>query len=406
MSVKRSAKWEMSLRASGLASMVALLLASSGCGQKKPTEPPPLSVVVTEVVQQDVPITQEWVGSLLGSVNAEIRPKVEGFVVKQLYAEGSVVKQGAPLFQIDPRSFKASLEQAKGSVARYEAALHLADITVERYTPLAKDNAVSQQELDDALSNQRQAQGNLQSAKAQLEEAQLNLAWCTVTSLIEGIAGTAEIQVGSLVNPASLLTTVSTIDPIRVTFGIAEQQYLKFAETRKQREADGLAADKADIQLVLADGTIDPHLGKLIILNRQVDVKTGTITIIAEFPNPDGLLRPGQYGKIRIVTNVKKGALLVPQAAVKELQGDDQVAVVGADGAVELRSVSTAERVGPLWVIDDGLKPGERVVVGGLQMVKSGMKVQAVAAPPAGAAAAEKEPAAGNPVAGAPAGGR
>lgn len=362
-------------------------LVSVACEKKKPVMPTP-TVVVAEAVQRDVPITEEWIGTLQGSVNAEIRPKVEGFIIKQLYAEGSVVKQGQPLFQIDPRQFKASLDQAKGNLARYEAALNLADITVARYTPLAKENAVSQQELDDALSNQRQAQANVQSAKAALEQAQLNVNWSTITSLIPGIAGTAQIQVGSLVNGQSVLTTVSTVDPIRVVFGIAEQQYLAFMEARKERQEGDFG-----LTLVLANGDTYPLKGKFIILNRQVDVKTGTIQVEGEFPNPDKLLRPGQYAKVQISARVKHGAILVPAAAVKELQGDSQVAVVDTGGTVEMRSVATAERIGNLWIIDKGLKPGERVVVAGLQMVKSGMKVQATQAPASGAAPPEKAPA-------------
>lgn len=364
------------------------LLGAMACETKKPA-PPPLQVAVADVVQRDVPVTQEWVGTLQGAVNAEIRPKVEGFVIKQLYAEGTGVNQGAPLFQIDPRSFKAALDQAQGSLTRYEAALQLADITVQRYTPLAKENAVSQQELDDALSNQRQAEGNVQSARASLEQARLNLAWCTVTSLIPGIAGTAQIQVGSLVNTNSVLTTVSTVDPIRAVFAISEQQYLRFAEAQKSHPEP---RESGALRLVLADGTTDIHPGKIVILNRQVDVKTGTITVVAEFPNPDGMLRPGQYGKVQLVTYVKRGALLVPQVAVVELQGDFQVAVVGADGTVEMRSVTPAERAGALCVIDKGLQPGERVVVAGLQLVKSGMKVVPVAAP---GPPTEKAPASG-----------
>ena len=285
------------------AMICAALLGSLACEKKKPVVPP-LNVVVTSVLQKDVPITQEWVGTLEGSVTAEIRPKVEGFIVKQLYAEGTGVKEGAPLFQIDPRSFKAALDQARGNLSRNEAALHLANITVERYTPLAKENAVSQQELDDALSSQRQAQGNVESAKAQLEQAQLNLNWCTVTSLIRGIAGTAQIQVGSLVNPNSVLTTVSTVHPIRAVFAISEQQYLHFAEARKSRQ---VSEEDRPLHLLLADGTTYPFGGKIIILNRQVDVKTGTITLVAEFPNSDGMLRPGQYAKVRLVTYVKEG---------------------------------------------------------------------------------------------------
>lgn len=378
-----------SVAAGGALLAAVLSLALVACGEKKPAGPPALSVMVADVVQQDVPITQEWVGTLQGSVNAEIRPKVEGFVIKQLYAEGTGVRQGAPLFQIDPRPFQAAYDQAKGNLERNEAALSLADITVERYIPLAKESAVSQQELDSALSSQRQAQGNVESAKAQLEQARLNLAWCTVTSLISGIAGTAQIQVGSLVNANSVLTTVSTVDPIRAIFAISEQQYLRYMEAQAGKPQRN---ESAGLDLVLADGTVDPHRGKIIILNRQVDVKTGTITVIGEFPNPDGFLRPGQYAKVRLVTRVKRGALLVPQVAVLELQGDFQVAVVGADDMVEMRSVTPAERVGPLWVIDKGLHPGEKVVVGGLQMVKSGMKVAPVAATAAGGAGPSAKP--------------
>lgn len=357
---------------------VALLMASLACGKGKSAAPPPLSVVVTEVVQKDVPVTREWVGTLEGSVNAEIRPKVEGFIVKQDYEEGTLVRQGQPLFQIDPRQFKAALDQAKGNLERNKAALNLANITVQRYTPLAKENAVSQQELDDALSNQSQAEANVESAKAQVEAAQLNLNWCTVTSLIPGIAGTTQIQVGSLVNAQSVLTTVSTVDPIRVVYGISEQDYLRYMEARKY-----LQAPQAALHLILADGSTYPYPGKTIILDRQVDVKTGTISVEGEFPNPESLLRPGQYAKVRLVTYVKRGALLVPQVAVRELQGDDQVAVVGADNTVEIRSVTPAEQVGTMWVIDRGLKPGEKVIVAGLQSVKSGMKVVPVEAPAA-----------------------
>lgn len=368
--------------------LAAALVAVVGCGKKEQAAPPPLKVVVAEVVQQDVPITQEWVGTLQGSVNADIRPKVEGYILRQIYREGTLVKAGQPLFQIDPRQFKAALDSAKGNLSRNQAALDNANITVERYKPLAKSQAISQQELDDALSNQRQCQANVESAQAQLENAQLNLDWSTVTSPIAGIAGTAQIQVGSLVNGQSVLTTVSTVDPIRVSFAISERQYLNFmSASAAQRDKAG-----GELEILLADGSAYARKGKVIVLNREVDVKTGTITLFGEFPNPEWLLRPGQYAKVRAVTHVKQGALLVPQAAVKELQGDNQVAVVGPDGTVEMRSVSPAERVGSLWVIDQGLKTGERVVVGGLQMVKSGMKVEPTAAPAEAPAAAEPAP--------------
>ncbi len=354
------------------------LLFSAAC-EKKKAEPPLQKVVVTSVITQDVPVTQEWVGTLEGSVNADIRPKIEGYMLRQVYQEGTWVKEGTPLFQIDPRQFKAALDAAKGNLARNQAALDNANITVERYKPLAKSQAISQQELDDALSTQRQSEANVESAKAQLEQAQLNLNWTTVTSPINGIVGTAQIQVGSLVNGQSVLTTVSTVDPVRVSFAITESQYLNYmAATETQRDRAG-----GDLTIVLADGSKYAHPGKVIILNRQIDQKTGTITLVGEFPNPDKILRPGQYAKVQAVTNTRKDALLVPQAAVKELQGDTQVAVVGNDGTVELRSVVMGPRVGSLWVVDKGVKVGERLIVGGLQMVRPGMKVQAETAPAA-----------------------
>lgn len=354
------------------------LLFSAAC-EKKKAEPPLQKVVVTSVITQDVPVTQEWVGTLEGSVNADIRPKIEGYMLRQVYQEGTWVKEGTPLFQIDPRQFKAALDAAKGNLARNQAALDNANITVERYKPLAKSQAISQQELDDALSTQRQSEANVESAKAQLEQAQLNLNWTTVTSPINGIVGTAQIQVGSLVNGQSVLTTVSTVDPVRVSFAITESQYLNYmAATETQRDRAG-----GDLTIVLADGSKYAHPGKVIILNRQIDQKTGTITLVGEFPNPDKILRPGQYAKVQAVTNTRKNALLVPQAAVKELQGDTQVAVVGNDGTVELRSVVMGPRVGSLWVVDKGVKVGERLIVGGLQMVRPGMKVQAETAPAA-----------------------
>jgi membrane fusion protein, multidrug efflux system len=356
----------------------------AACEGKK-AEMPLQKVTVTDVITRDVPVTQEWVGTLEGSVNADIRPKVEGYILKQLYKEGTWVTEGSPLFKIDPRQFQAALDSAKGNLSRNEAALDNANITVERYKPLAKSQAISQQELDDALSTQRQCQANVESAKAQLEQAQLNLNWTTVTSPIRGIVGTAQIQVGSLVNGTNVLTTVSTVDPIRVSFAITESQYLSYmAATQAQRQTAG-----GELQIVLADGSTYAHRGQVIILNRQVDQKTGTITLVGEFPNPDKLLRPGQYAMVRAVTTVRKDALLVPQAAVKELQGDNQVAVVGADGTVELRSIVMGPRTGNLWVVDKGVKAGEKVIVGGLQVVRPGMKVQAEMAPASPAPAAE-----------------
>lgn len=355
----------------GWALSIAGLSALAGCGgPAKPASAPP-EVLVAEVTQKDVPIIREWVGTLLGDVNAEIRPKVEGYILRQLYPEGSVVRKGQPLFQIDPRQFKAALDQAKGNLERYEAALEKAGNDVNRYTPLAKEKAISQQELDDALSDQRAAQANVESAKAALETARLNLEWSTVTSPIDGIAGIAQFQVGALVNGQSALTTVSTVDPIQVLFQLSEQEYLLGVEAEK----DGIQPGEHELDLVLADGSTYPHRGKPTVADREVNVKTGTIAVKGSFPNPGNVLRPGQFAKVRMAVRVAQGALLVPQRAVSELQGSFQVAVVKSDGTIDLRTVKPGLQVEEGWIIDEGLKPGEKVVVEGLQKVKAGTQV-------------------------------
>jgi membrane fusion protein (multidrug efflux system) len=341
--------------------------------------------LVTEVVQKDVPIIREWVGTLDGEVNAEIRPKVEGYILKQLYREGSFVRKGQPLFQIDPRQFQAALDQAKGNLERQKAALEKADNDVRRYTPLAKEKAISQQELDNALSAQRAGQANVDSAKAALDNAQLNLSWSTVTSPIEGIVGLAQFQVGALVNGQSVLTTVSTVDPIQVIFQISEQQYLKASEARM---AGGTMGDLS-MELILSDGSVYPHRGKPTVSDREVNVKTGTIAVKGSFPNPGNLLRPGQFAKVRMAVTTAEGALLVPQKALSDQQGNPMVAVVKADSTVDIRPVKPGPIVGHMVVIDEGLKPGEKVIVEGLQKVKPGAPVTAKPAPAEGAPAPE-----------------
>jgi membrane fusion protein (multidrug efflux system) len=375
--------------------LAAALPFAAGCGKKEEAPPPPPpSVQVAPVVQKDVDIYQEWIGSLDGNVNAEIRPQIDGYVLKRDYNEGTVVREGDTLFEIDPREFQASYDQAAGSVAQYEATLSNAKTTVARYTPLARDKAISQQELDDAVEKERTAQANLASAKASLERARLNLNWSKVNSPITGIAGVAKSQVGDLVARTTVMTTVSQVDPIRVYFNPSEQEYLAWVKKYGPVERSLKGNPEAGkLQLILADGSVFPHRGKPILVGREIDAKTGTIQVAGVFPNPGDVLRPGQYGKVRVAVDVKKGALLVPQRAVSELQGSYQVAVVGPDKKVTIKVVKTGGTDGNMYVIEEGLKPGDKVVVEGIQRVRSGMEVnptEASLAPETAAAAPEK----------------
>ncbi len=378
--------------------MVAVVaMTFAACGKKKEAPPPPPPTVeVATVVQKDVPISQEWIGSLDGFVNAEIRPQIEGYLLKQEYKEGFLVHAGETLFQIDPRQFQATYEQAKASLAQNDATLANAKTTAARYRPLAAQKAISQQELDDAETRERTAEANTESARAALEKAKLDLGWTKVVSPIDGIAGVAKAQVGDLVNRLTVMTTVSQVDPIKVNFNPSEQEYLAWVAKNGPIEK-ALSArttlEQGPLQLVLSDGSVFPHHGRAILVGREVDVKTGTIQLAGAFPNPGNVLRPGQYAKVRVALNVKKGAILVPQRAVSELQGSYQVAVVGADNKVTIKVVKPGPVEGNLWVIDEGLKPGDRIVVEGLQRVRSGMTVvpkEASTAPEAEAAPAEK----------------
>jgi membrane fusion protein (multidrug efflux system) len=379
-----------------LSALLAGAAGVSACGKKKEAPPPPPpEVEVAPVTQKDVAVYQEWIGSLDGFVNAEIRPQIEGYVLRRVYAEGSLVRSGEALFEIDPREFQAAYDQAKGSVAQYEATLANAKTTVARYMPLAAQKAISQQELDDAVTKERTAKANLESAQAALERARLNLGWTKVDSPIAGIAGIAKSQVGDLVNRMTVMTTVSQVDPIKVYFNPSEQEYLawvtKYGPVEKSLRAG--SSNEGKLELILSDGSTFPHRGKPFLVGREVDAKTGTIQLAGAFPNPGNILRPGQYGKVRVAVDMKKGAILVPQRAVSELQGSYQVAVVGPDNKVTIKVVKTGTHEGPLWVIDEGLKPGDRIVVEGLQRVRSGMTVvpkEASAAPEAASAPAEK----------------
>jgi membrane fusion protein (multidrug efflux system) len=353
----------------------AFLAASFSCARKEPPPPTAPEVFVAPVVQKDVPIVSEWIGTLDGSVNADIRPRVEGYLMRQLYKEGQFVRSGDLLFEIDPRQFRAALEQAQGALGQAEAQLAKASRDVERFTPLAAQRAVSQQELDNALSAERNAKAAMASARAAVDQSALYLGWTRITSPIDGVVGIAKAQVGDLVNAQTVMTTVSTVDPIRVNYGISEREYLRFA-TRINRANYATTQQGPFLGLLLDDGTVFPHQGRAVLADREVDPKTGTMTIKGFFPNPGNILRPGQYAKVRAALEVKTGALLVPQRAVMELQGGYRVGVVGADGKAEIRAIEPGERIGDLWIVDKGLRAGESVIVTGLQYVRPGMAVK------------------------------
>lgn len=355
---------------------IACMLVAFGCTHGAPPAPPPPEVLVTTVVQKDVPIQAEAVGTTVGFVNAQVMPRVQGYLLKQDYQDGANVKASQLLFEIDDRPYKATLDQALGDLAKEQATLRKNQMDVARYTPLVAKGAVSKQELDNAAQATHASEALVQAAQAAVENARLNLDWTRIYSPIDGIAGIAPVQVGNLVTPATVLTTVSQVNPMKVTFPITERQYLRFADQIKEHQAKGRAADEPELQLILADGSTYPRPGRLYVTDREVDQQTGTILVQALFPNPDAILRPGLYAKVRAPTETVRGALLVPAQAVQETQGAYQVAVVGPDDKVALRRVKAGEQVDGLWVITEGLKPGERVVTEGLQKVKDGIVVR------------------------------
>ena len=332
--------------------------------------------MVAEVVQKDVPIYIELVGSTLGSEDVEIRARVEGYLVSINFTEGSFVRKGQLLYKLDPKPFEVAIDQAKANLATAQAALEKTDNDVARYKPLFERQAVSKQELDNALSAQEAARAQVDAYKAAVAQAQLDLGYTNITSPVDGVIGTTQTKVGSLVSRGvTLLNVVSQLNPILFRCAIAEAEYLRIA---RRAQKSGKPADKqANVELILADGTIFSHKGRLDAVERAVDPTTGTLTGQFVFPNPEQLLRPGQYGKARFVTDVKEDALIVPQRAVQEFQGLFSVMVVKTDNTVEQRMVKAGERVGNLWVIDSGVKPGERVIVEGLQKVQPGITVSA-----------------------------
>ena len=380
----------------GATAVLAALFGLSAC-EKAVTAPaaaqmPPPDVSFVEVAQQDIPVSGSWVGTLDGYTNAQIQPQVSGYVIKQDYREGAFVHKDDVLFEIDPRPFQAVLDQAKGQLAQAkgqlaqaQAQLELAEINVKRDTPLAKVRAIAQSQLDNDTQTRATAAATIETAKASIatseaaiETAQLNLGFTKVRSLVDGIAGIATIQIGNLVGPSNVLTTVSKVNPIKAYFPISEQEYLQVADRIKPGAGGDWLRNSAAVPLTLtlANGSVYGQKGHIVFTDRQVDPQTGTIRVVGAFPNPGNVLRPGQFGRISALTNVLKGALVIPQRAVSELQGRYQVAVIGPDNKVSIHDVEVGERHGSLWVIQSGVKAGDRVITEGLAKVRDGSVVK------------------------------
>jgi len=367
-------------------------VAAAACGNDQgAAEGPAPEVTVATVATRDVEVFAEWVGTTTGYVNAQIYPKIQGYLLAQAYVDGSPVKEGDLLFQIDPRQFQAALDEAKGQLGRAQAALGKAEIDVKRYTPLAAQGAVSQQELDNAIQARAAGRAEVESAKAALEQARLNLEWTEVRSPITGVAAIATAQVGDLVSPATPLTSVSQLDPIKVTVPISEAEYMRFASHAGETEQERSDRQGAGLELILAGDVRYPERGSVSVAGLAVNPTTGTIDVQGVFPNPKNLLRPGQYARIRAVIDSIPNAVVIPQRAVRDLQGVSQVAVVGAEDQVSFRTVQLGAATGSDYVVLEGLRAGERIVVEGLQKVRDGMTVKPVAAqaPPAAPGAAK-----------------
>lgn len=357
--------------------LITAVIVSTSCSEKKATvAPPPPEVQVIDVSQKDVPVFEEWVAQLNGPVNAEITPKVQGYLLKQNYHNGTFVNKGQLLFELDPRQYEAAVDQAKAESAKAQANLERFQNDVVRDTPLAAQNAIPQKQLDNDIANVNAGKAQVQAAKAALQNAQLNLTWTKVFSPISGLAGDAKSQVGDLVSSTTKMTTISQVNPIWASFNISESAYLSVAN----RIADALRTGRngrVPIEYIQANAKVYPHTGKIIQVNREITAGTGTIQFTAEFPNAGGILRPGGFGRVRMKTAENKSALLVPQIAVVEVQSQYQVLVVSPENKASFRPVKMGQRVGPNWIVTDGLQPGERVIAEGILRVQ-----QAAAAAP------------------------
>ena len=354
--------------------VAAIAVVPSGCKRAAaPVAPPLPEVAVTDVVQRNVPVYSESVGTTEGFVNADIYPKITGYLLKQNYSDGDQVHTGQLLFQIDDREYKAALDQALGDLGQKQADYKKNQQDLSRYTPLYQQQVISRQDFDHVNQNTRASAAAVAAAEAAVETAKLNEQWTQVTSPIDGIAGIAKAQVGDLVSPTMLLATVSQLDPIKVEFPVSEKTYLHFADQINQ---DPRGKNAPKLEMILSDGSTYKYPGHIYGVNRQVEIQTGTIEVQGIFPNPGHVLRPGMYAKVRAAAEVRHNALLVPQDAVLETQGQYQVAVVGKDNKVTMRTVEVGQQAGGLQIIEKGVSPGERVITEGLQKVSDGMEVK------------------------------
>jgi membrane fusion protein, multidrug efflux system len=396
------------LRADFLLLTLVASLIFSGCGSDAPKNaqagaPPPPTVQFVTVQQKDVALSSQWIATMDGFVNSQIQPHVTGYLIKQNYREGSVVHKGELLFEIDPRPFQAALDQSKAQlvqaqaqVVQAQAQLAKTQQDVTRDTPLAEAKAIAQSQMDDDLQAKNGAaagvassQANVGAAEAAVKTNELNLSYTKIVSLVDGVAGIALAQVGDLVSPTTLLTSVSQVDPIKVYFPMGEQDYLKAQKVHiGAKSGQVLPLQGVPLTLLLADGSTYPQPGKVLWTDRQVDTSTGTIRVAAAFPNPSGVLRPGEYGRVRAVTENRHNAILVPQAGVTELQGTYQAAVVGADNKVTIQNIQVGSQVGGDWIVNQGINVGDRVIVGGLQYARPGATVTPVLVPPTTTASA------------------
>ncbi len=384
MKQRTTRTWKWAIAGTG-ALALALCAGCATRARSAPARPAP-AVVTAAVIQRDVPVYGNWIGTLQGYSNEQIKPQVTGYLTRQDYHEGGLVRKNQVLFEIDPRPFQAVLDQAEAQLAAAQAQLAKTTLDVNRDIPEAKAQAIPRSQLDNDQQAQLAAKASVEAAKASVEQAQLNLGYTKVRTLIPGIAGITDVQVGNLVGPTTTLTSVSDVSPIKVYFPISEQEYLRIAGRIAPGAVDLLSrAASIPLTLILADGSTYPYRGRILFADRQVDAATGTIQIVGSFPNPRDLLRPGEYAQVRALTEVLKNALLVPQSAVTQLQGSYQVVVVGPRQHAHIRTIQTGETMGTMWVVTSGLQPGERVIAQGAEKVREGEEVRPVAGQPAGA---------------------
>lgn len=364
----------------GAAAMVVGAVFITGCDKgvsaSTPSPRPAMKVTVVKADQSDVPLTGEWVGTLDGYVNAQIQPQANGYLIRQDYREGSQVKEGQVLFEIDPRPFEAALQQAQGQLGQSQAQLALAQINVNRDTPLAEARAIARSQLDNEIQQKAQAEASVKTAEAAVATANLNLGFTKVRSLITGVAGQATTQVGNLVSTQSVLTSVSQLDPIKVYFSISDSEYLALTRRAGAGGSDLLhGASRLPLTLTLSNGEVYPPKGQVVFVDRQLNSQTGAIRIAASFPNPGNILRPGQFGRVKAETQVLHDAVLIPQAAVTELQGQEQVYTVSTNNTVHVNNVTLGPQYGDNWVVERGLPGGSLVVIDNLQKLREGAPV-------------------------------